>query len=456
MSANSGRMSRIVARNSAAGLVAQVAIKLLSFAFSIYIIRTLGSESFGQYAAVGAFGALFLFVADLGLGAYTVREVARLRGTDDAEQQIRTILTQVVWLRLLLTVVATVLTLATAFFTGRPSVMIAAIALNAASWFLYAVQGAYGSTLSGFERVDLGYGVQVVQQVIFVGLGIVALQIGGGYFGLILANIVSIAALTFLTVQAVRRIGVRLGRPQPALWEPLLRASLPFATIMLALGLSYNFDTVLLNVTRGDQETGYYTAAYRLIMSFAMISNVFNTSLFPTLTRQAETRPETLPRIYERLTSYLLIISLPITIGTFVLADRLVPFLFDVEYAPAVPALKVLIWVVPLMYLSEYLGYVVVVQGRERLVARSVIISSVVNVTLNLILVPRFGFMAAAVMTVVTEGVLVLQYTILMWGMIRRFNLLAVVGKPLAAAVGMGAVMLLLPELALVILIPLS
>ncbi|MGL4649142.1 MAG: hypothetical protein ACRC1H_07025, partial [Caldilineaceae bacterium] len=46
--------------------------------------------------------------------------------------------------------------------------------------------------------------------------------------------------------------------------------------------------------------------------------------------------------------------------------------------------------------------------------------------------------------------------TILMWGMIRRFNLLAVVGKPLAAAVGIGAVMLLLPELALVILIPLS
>ena len=70
-------MGRVVARNAAAGMASQVAIKVLSFTFTVLVIRRLGVETYGQYAAVSAFGALFVSFADLGLSTYTVREVAR-------------------------------------------------------------------------------------------------------------------------------------------------------------------------------------------------------------------------------------------------------------------------------------------------------------------------------------------------------------------------------------------
>jgi O-antigen/teichoic acid export membrane protein len=62
------------------------------------------------------------------------------------------------------------------------------------------------------------------------------------------------------------------------------------------------------------------------------------------------------------------------------------------------------------MFLSEFLGYVAIVVGRERLAARANWVASLVNVALNLALIPVFGVMAAAIVTVLTETALVAQF----------------------------------------------
>lgn len=95
-----------VLRNSVAGMIAQLAIKVLSFCFSIFIVRQLGATDFGQYAAVIGFGSVFLFIADLGLAPYTVREVARLRSEPDHIERIRNLYADILALRLILALIA--------------------------------------------------------------------------------------------------------------------------------------------------------------------------------------------------------------------------------------------------------------------------------------------------------------------------------------------------------------
>ena len=112
--------SRTVLRNSAVSLAAQLAIKILSFGFSVFIIRSLGAEDFGQYSAIAAFGTIFLFVADLGLSTYMVRQVARLRDAPDGTEDIKKLFGNILFLRLLLSVLASVLLLSAAWITGRP------------------------------------------------------------------------------------------------------------------------------------------------------------------------------------------------------------------------------------------------------------------------------------------------------------------------------------------------
>lgn len=415
-------LAQTVLRNSIFGLAAQVMIKLLSFAFTVLVIRSLGASAFGQYAAVTGFGTVFLFIADLGLSPYTVREVARIRDMPDGQTRVAELYADVLTLRLLLSLAAGVLVISAAILTGRPTLMIGAIALNALTVLLYAVHGSAEAVLSGHERLDLIAGLQVVNQLIFVSAGALALWLGFGYYGLVLATMAGVAIMTVLTVRALRRHGVRRGPITRRRWVSLLRAAFPFGVIGLTLGISYRFDTVLLNIFRGDAVTGHYNAAYNLIFSLVTLSNVLNTALYPSLSRQAAIDPESLPRVYERVLRYLMLVALPIAVGGFILAHPLVGLLFGPDYGPAATLLSILIWVLPLMFLSEFLGYVVVIAGRETLVARAIIVSSSVNIVANLLLIPRYGALAAAAVTVATEVVLAAQYLWLLRDVLGRMR----------------------------------
>lgn len=433
-------LATVVLRNSVFGLAAQVAIKALSFAFNVLVIRRLGASEYGQYTAVVAFGAVFVFVADLGLSLYAVREFARWRLKSDALQRSAHLYANTIWLRLILSVVSSLLTLATAWLTGRSLEMIGAIALNSFSLLLYAVQGTSEATLSGFERLDLVSGVRVINQLVFVVAGSIALWYGFGYYGLILANLLAVGTMAYMSWRAVERLGIVFNWPKPADWLGLLRASLPFGVIGLALGLSYRFDTVLLNIYRTDAETGYYNAAYNLVFSAAVFSNVLNTSLYPSLSRQMAEDPSRLIPIMARVLRFLLVAAFPIAVGACILAGPAVAFLYDSGFAPTSRVMAIVIWAVPFMYLSEFLGYVVVIQGLERRVARAVVISSSINVLFNFLLVPGIGLTAAAVMTVLTEIVLVAQHSWTLRAMMKQFDWSEILARPLFAALVMGGV----------------
>jgi O-antigen/teichoic acid export membrane protein len=411
----------------------------------VLIVRHLGAEVYGQYAAVLAFGGMFVFIADLGLAPYAVRQVARWRDVPGGLELTKGLYADVLVLRILLAVVAAVLLVAAAWLTGRPPVMIGAIALGAVGLVMYGVEGASESMLAGFERLDLSSGAKVLQQTAFVLVGAAALWLAVGYYGLIVGNLIGIALLTWLCWRAASRLGLEPRGVMVRRWPALLRASIPFGVIGFTLGLSYKFDSVLLNLFRGDAETGYYNAAYSLVFSAVVLSNVVNTALYPSLTRQATVAPLLLPSIYERALRYLMVLALPLAAGVWALADPFVRLLFTASYAQAVPALQIVIWVVPLMFASEFLGYVVVIAGKEQRVARAVVISTGMNVVLNLVLVPRFGFVAAAVMTVVTEAVLVGQYVLLLRDQLRRVDLGRSLLRPALAAFLMGALLRVLP-----------
>ncbi|MFV9505138.1 MAG: flippase [Oscillochloridaceae bacterium umkhey_bin13] len=448
------QLSKTILRNSAFGLAAQIAIKLLSFGFTVLIIRNLGANDFGQYAAVIGFGTVFLFIADLGLAPYTVREVARLRDQPDGAQAIQALYGNMLTLRMLLGLLSGLLVISAALFTGRPAVMVGAIALNALNVLFYALQGSSEAVLAGHERLDLTSGVKVLNQLVFVLVGAAALALGFGYYGLIVAALAGIVVMTWFTWRAVVGLGLQPGLPQATTWLPLLRAAFPFGVIGLTLGISYRFDTVLLNIFSGDAATGHYNAAYNLIFALVTLSNVLNTALYPSLSRQAVRDPASLPLIYERILRYLLLVALPITVGGFLLAEPLVALLFGVEYGPTAPLLAILIWVIPLMFLTEFLGYVVVIAGREARVARAIIVSSSINIAANLLLIPQYGVLAAAIITVVTELVLLNQYLWMLRDMLGQLDWSALV-RTLAAVAAMAVLVYLaraLPVLATVAL----
>lgn len=446
-------VSRTVFRNSTLSVAAQFGIKTLSFVFTVFVVRHLGPEIYGQYMGVLAFGAVFQIFSDLGISPYLVREIARLRDQPDGFAKAGTLYGNALVLRLILAVLTSLTTTGLAWLTGQPLLVVGAIGLNSLSLLLYGIQGASEAALMGFERLDLVSGARVLNQMIFVILGSLALWLGVGFFGLILSNLIGVTVYTYVCWRAVHRFQLFPRRPNWQAWLPLLRASLPFAVIGLALGFSYRYDSLLLSY-RSAEENGLYNSVYNLVFSAVLLSNSFCVALYPTLTRRAATHPESLPSIYARAFRYLMIMSLPIAAGVWALADQIVPFLFGDQYLAAIPALKILIWVLPFMFASEFLGYIVVIAGQENKVARSLLLSTSINVVLNTVLVPQYGYMVAAVMTVVTEVILVGQYVWLLRHTLREMDLHNILTRPVLAIAAMIFALWLLSVWPLLMLVP--
>jgi len=437
------------------GLAGQIAVKLLSFAFTVYVVRRLGDATFGRYSTALAYVWLFAIFSDLGLGTYMVREIAKNRS------RMAELLGNVVALRLLLSVGTVALAVGSAAALGRPGDVLTGVFIAGCSLFGFAIQGPLDSVLIARERLDYSAMFTVANQLVFIGLGTLVLVRGLSYLWLLAAQLCGVLVAAALSAVAVRRLSVSGGQWAVAgplttarwitvrKWPGLLRAALPFGVIGFALGLSYQLDTVLLSTYRSDAEVGWYRAAYNLILSLTMISHAICLALYPSLTRRRVSMPQDMVRAYERALKYLFLLSIPIAVGTTILAGPIILNLYRQALAPAITPLRILIWVLPLLFLSEFLGYIVIIVDRERRAARALLVSTACNVLLNLILIPRLGYLAASVVTVVTEAVLVGQYLWELRGELAGIKRMEVFGKPLLAALVMGAVLMAIGRIGL-------
>lgn len=454
-------LASVVARNSIFSLAGQIAVKALSFAFTVYVVRRLGDATFGRYSTALAYVGLFAIFSDLGLGVYMIREIARDRS------RAAELATNVIALRLVLAAGTVALAVGSAALSGRPPDVLLGIFIAGCGLFAYAIQGPLDAVLMGRERLDYSALFGVITQLVFVALGAIVLLRGMSYVWLLLAQLIGVLTAALLSALAVRRLAVGDGqwttdegmldvvrrplsivrRLSPRLWPGLIRAALPFGVIGFALGLSYQLDTVLLSTYRTDAEVGWYRVAYNLVFTLTLLSHAICLALYPSLTRQrmnAASMPQGMVRAYERALKILFLLSIPIAVGATILAAPFILTLYGAGLERAIIAMRIVIWVLPLMFLSEFLGYIVIIVDRERRAARALLISTACNVLLNLLLIPRFGYLAAAIVTVATEAALVGQYLWELRSELEGVNRVEVFGKPLLAALVMGATLLAL------------
>lgn len=419
-SSHGGRpLAESIVSNSLTLFGGQIAIKLVSFLFSIVVIRYLGSEEYGKYAICMAFGGLFTVISDMGLATLLVKRIARDRA------DMPWLVSNILVLRLLLSGGVVALTSVIAWLVGYPLDIRLGIVIASCGLISYSLFGVADAIVMGQERFRFSAVLNVVVQVVTLVLAAVLVFGGLGFFGLLTA---ATAGVFLVGVVAFRRLRAEtsLSAPvQTSSWPGLIRAAWPFAAITLALSLSYRADAVILSMYVGTAVIGTYAVAYNLIFTFATLSHSINLALFPALTRQHREDPSRSPEAFRQSLKYLFFISLPVAVFVSAYATQIVTFLYGEPLAPAGRPLAVLAWVIPLMFLSEFLGYAAIIVDRERLAARANWVSAVSNVGMNLALIPFFGVMAAAATTIVTEAVLVCQYN---WEL-RRNGLFADLGR---------------------------
>ncbi len=431
-----------VARNSSFVIGAQVVMKVLAFLFNIFIVRRLGDVHFGQYAAVMAFIDIFAIFSDLGMAVYLLRELARDRTAT------RWILPNVIVLRLLLSAIVVAVATSAAYLLGKSSDMVLGIFIGACGLFAYALQGPLDTTLIAWERLDLVAGFMLVQQLVFWGLGTFALVMGWGFMGLIVASFVAVVCMAALEGRIVLR-QVAFGQMvlAPRRWKELVKAGLPFGISGLSFSLQGRFDSVLMSFLLTDAIVGWYNVPLQLIAMMLLLATSLCTAMFPSVTRAYKEDPDSIYGIVHRTFKYLLILSLPMAVGGTILADKLIITLYTQQFAPSILLMRITIWTLPLMYLSELTGMLINVLEKEKPGARANVINAVLSVVLSLVLVPTMGVVGAAIGRTVARLIRLGQY----WRLLGSELLVGnrwreLVGVVLAAG-AMGGGLLFVPRL---------
>ncbi|MGQ9625576.1 MAG: oligosaccharide flippase family protein [Anaerolineae bacterium] len=445
-----------VAKNSLTPMALSLLNKLIDMAFAMLMLRILAPEGAGRYQFAVVFIGYFEILVRFGLGTLLTREVARERSQANRYLSNVTILRTFLWL-FSLPLMATI----TFFYLRFGNLTwdtVAAIALFAAALLFSNVADALSAVFYAYEKMEYPAAISTVTALTRVGLGTFALLLGLGVVGLagvsLIANLVTVALLLRLLMRLFFR-----PRPEfdPAFEREMLDESFPLMINHLLATIFFRIDIMILKPLHGDRAIGYYGAALKYVDGLNVIPSYFTMAIFPLMSRYAQSARESLIRAYILSLRILLIISLPIAVGTPFIARELILILGGGEYLPdSMIALQLLIGFLPFSFINSVTQYVLIAINQQRFLTKAFLIGVAFNMAANLLFIPAYSYKAAAVITIFSELALLIPFYYCVRRNLTPIPWLSIFWQPSLASAAMGVFLWLLRDLNFLITVPLA
>jgi O-antigen/teichoic acid export membrane protein len=161
-------------------------------------------------------------------------------------------------------------------------------------------------------------------------------------------------------------------------------------------------DFIMLERMTDLTQVGLYSAAYRVTNVLESLPLMMMGTIYPLMARCAAGEREQLRSVFRESVILLGAIAVPIGIVISVGAPLIVRVLFGARFAGADRALQILVWSTVFVYVAIVGGNLLISMGRERINLGLNIVGAAINILLNIVLIPRWGYLGAAVATSAT------------------------------------------------------
>jgi O-antigen/teichoic acid export membrane protein len=176
-------------------------------------------------------------------------------------------------------------------------------------------------------------------------------------------------------------------------------------------------------------------------------------ALQPVIFRLFKESSEKFSMACRKSIKYLFIAILPIAVGTTVLSDKLVLFFYKNEFLASASVLRILIWILTLSVANIVLAYALIASNNQRINLHGNLINLTCNVGLNILLIPKFGFLGAGIASFTSSFVfLTFQYSFVSKNLF-KVNFVEIAAKPIICAGLMAIIIFLCREFNLFLLI---
>ncbi|KKP69139.1 MAG: Membrane protein involved in the export of O-antigen and teichoic acid [Candidatus Moranbacteria bacterium GW2011_GWE1_35_17] len=394
-------LARKIAYNVVASTIAKVCATVLALVNIGFITRYLGVGGFGDYATVLAFLSFFGAILDLGLYSIATREISR----NNADE--KKIMSNVFSLRLLsslaLFIIAPLLFIFLPYSEDiKKGILIIALSYTFSSSYM-VFNGVFQKNLR-MDKVTITELLGKIIQVFFI---ILAVKNNWGFTAIIFSVLWS-SMLTFGIVVFLSRKYIKFSlKFDFDYWKSFLKMSMPVGISALVTFLYFKMDTIMLSVLKGSEAVGIYNMAYKIIENITFFPGMIVGLILPLLSMYVFSDKVNFTKIINKTAKVFIIIIVPLIVGTLFLAEDIINIIGGKEFLISANALRVLIVALAFIFFGNLFNSILLSANLQNKLMHVLSFCAVFNIGLNFALIPKYSYMGAATVSLMTEFLVV-------------------------------------------------
>ena len=395
-----------VATNSFYQFLSRIISSVAVLIVTLIITRNLSRDVWGDFVTVTSYIGLFTIISDFGINAIFVKEITK------NQEKLEKLFGNLLSLRVALSLVSIFIALSVlSFLPHSTSVKIGVIVGSV----LILLQSIFTTASAVFQQ-KLKYDFFAISDILgsisIILLVFIASLTNSNLLVIILIFIVGSAVKAAISLAFVKKI---IGRVHLGfdfnIWKLLITASLPIGLMLIFSQFNANIDKQIIALTdpaklgvASSVAVGIYGLSYRIFDFVIAISTFIANSLYPVLLGKLKEDRQEFENLSKKSTVILFLIGLGIGVVGWLLAP-LALNLFG-KYPESVVSLRILILSAPIFFASSLVLWINIAIGKEKLLPFIYAFALLCNLSLNLALIPKFGYNFAAWSTVITEVVI--------------------------------------------------
>lgn len=372
--------------------------QLVMFFMIAYYARILSVEGFGRINLAQSILVYFSMITLFGFQTLGTREISKNK---DKHGEL---VGHITFIRFIVAILCFILVLAISFTVNKGTVFKNILIIYGLTLFPIAFNIDW--FFSGLQEMQYNGIYNVIKSTLPFILSIIFFKSESQIYYIpiftLIGLIMAVAYQMYIFFIKKRlKVPIRLNK---AILNRYTISAIPFLISGLLSMINCNIDSIIIGFTRSEYELGIYSSAYKIVFFLINLIAVIFTPFFPLLINYFHQKDvKNLEKIVKNICKIVILIGFPILVGGTILSKDIIILLFGKKYIEAYLPFIILLVYIFILFMRETYGYSLNAWNMEEKYLKSVIISSAVNLILNLIFIPKFGIVAAAITTLLSE-----------------------------------------------------
>lgn len=387
-----------IASNTLFQILSRVATSGASFLITILVARNLGIDTYGNFAKIIAFGTLFYLLVDFGLNAvFLQKEDSRIRFKDLFYAR----LIFSIILMIAANIIAWILPYNSISDIGFSPEVRMGISLFS---FTFITEAILYSSTAVFQR-ELSYEYFMVSSVVgsiaTIFFVLVSTMFSHSLLPVILSYLLGGAVESGFALFFTRE-GIFPFSIDRQFVRKLTIETLPI-TLMLVFNLIYfRIDLLLLSFFKPSHDVAIYDLAYKFFDFLIALPLFLSNALYPSLLENIKQKIN-LKQTTKKYILFFAVFSLFVVIPMWIGAPLVT--IIKQDFVASILPLRILLISLPIFFVTSILQWVLVAKKEQVYLAAIYFFSALLNIGLNIIFIPKGGYIASSIITGVSEAI---------------------------------------------------